>query len=122
MRTEDTAGFTDFVSAEQAALLRLAVLLTGDRGHAEDLVQSRADQGVPALGQGAPLRRSDGRVVAAISLGGPTTRFPPARIRALAEPIRQAAGRISQRLGWWPPEPAVGRRSATASTRPEISP
>src|SRR3954454_18563679 len=40
MRTEDRASFTDFVSAEQAALLRLAVLLTGDRGHAEDLVQT----------------------------------------------------------------------------------
>ena len=40
MRAEDTASFTDFVSAEQEALLRLAVLLTGDRGHAEDLVQS----------------------------------------------------------------------------------
>src|SRR5919112_2739613 len=40
MRTEDAASFTDFVSAEQGALLRLAVLLTGDRGHAEDLVQT----------------------------------------------------------------------------------
>ena len=40
MRAEDLAGFTDFVSAEQPALLRLAVLLTGDRGHAEDLVQT----------------------------------------------------------------------------------
>ncbi|WP_369137930.1 SigE family RNA polymerase sigma factor [Modestobacter versicolor] len=36
----DGAGFEDFVSREQAALLRLAVLLTGDRGHAEDLVQT----------------------------------------------------------------------------------
>ena len=33
-------GFADFVSAEQGALLRLAVLLSGDRGHAEDLVQT----------------------------------------------------------------------------------
>jgi RNA polymerase sigma-70 factor (sigma-E family) len=33
-------SFADFVSAEQAALLRLAVLLAGDRGHAEDLVQT----------------------------------------------------------------------------------
>ena len=33
-------GFADFVAAEQAALLRLAVLLAGDRGHAEDLVQT----------------------------------------------------------------------------------
>ena len=40
MRAEETQGFTDFVSAEQAPLLRLAVLLTGDRGQAEDLVQT----------------------------------------------------------------------------------
>ena len=40
MRAEETRSFTDFVSAEQAALLRLAVLLTGDRGLAEDLVQT----------------------------------------------------------------------------------
>jgi RNA polymerase sigma-70 factor (sigma-E family) len=40
VRTEDSAAFADFVSREQAALLRLAVLLTGDRGHAEDLVQT----------------------------------------------------------------------------------
>jgi RNA polymerase sigma-70 factor (sigma-E family) len=33
-------GFVDFVSAEQPGLLRLAVLLSGDRGHAEDLVQT----------------------------------------------------------------------------------
>ncbi|MGY1638816.1 SigE family RNA polymerase sigma factor [Geodermatophilus sp. SYSU D00742] len=40
MRDEDGRGFAEFVSREQAALLRLAVLLTGDRGHAEDLVQT----------------------------------------------------------------------------------
>ncbi len=32
MRAEETLSFTDFVSAEQAGLLRLAVLLAGDRG------------------------------------------------------------------------------------------
>ncbi|MGY1749397.1 SigE family RNA polymerase sigma factor [Modestobacter sp. SYSU DS0511] len=36
----DGLSFEDFVSREQAALLRLAVLLAGDRGHAEDLVQT----------------------------------------------------------------------------------
>ncbi|MCZ2812736.1 MULTISPECIES: SigE family RNA polymerase sigma factor [unclassified Modestobacter] len=36
----DGAGFEDFVSREQPGLLRLAVLLAGDRGHAEDLVQT----------------------------------------------------------------------------------
>ena len=33
-------SFEDFVSREQPVLLRLAVLLAGDRGHAEDLVQT----------------------------------------------------------------------------------
>jgi RNA polymerase sigma-70 factor (sigma-E family) len=38
--TGDGTGFEEFVSREQPALLRLAVLLAGDRGHAEDLVQT----------------------------------------------------------------------------------
>jgi RNA polymerase sigma-70 factor (sigma-E family) len=33
-------GFADFVRSRYAALARSAYLLTGDRGHAEDLVQS----------------------------------------------------------------------------------
>ncbi len=37
---DEDRGFADFVSAEQPGLLRLAVLLAGDRGHAEDLVQT----------------------------------------------------------------------------------
>ena len=40
MRSEDSRTFADFVRREQPALLRLAVLLAGDRGHAEDLVQT----------------------------------------------------------------------------------
>ncbi|MEV6372926.1 SigE family RNA polymerase sigma factor [Micromonospora musae] len=42
MTTEDRAraGFADFVRAENAALTRFAYLLTGDRHHAEDLVQT----------------------------------------------------------------------------------
>ena len=40
MRTEENRSFTDFVSAEQGPLLRLAVLLAGERGQAEDLVQT----------------------------------------------------------------------------------
>jgi RNA polymerase sigma-70 factor (sigma-E family) len=40
--TDDDGGatFADFVVREQAALVRLAYLLAGDRGHAEDLVQT----------------------------------------------------------------------------------
>ena len=32
--------FDDFVAAHSTALLRTAYLLTGDRGHAEDLLQT----------------------------------------------------------------------------------
>ena len=56
------------------------------------------EEGYVALG--APVRRHDGRVVAAISLGGPATRFTAARIPRLVRPLREAAGRISRRLGW----------------------
>jgi RNA polymerase sigma-70 factor (sigma-E family) len=37
---ESPESFPDFVSRQQEALLRLAFLLAGDRGHAEDLVQT----------------------------------------------------------------------------------
>ena len=40
MGTGDESGFADFVDREQPRLLRLAVLLAGDPGHAEDLVQT----------------------------------------------------------------------------------
>jgi RNA polymerase sigma-70 factor (sigma-E family) len=40
MGAEENESFTHFVSVEQAGLLRLAVLLAGDRGQAEDLVQT----------------------------------------------------------------------------------
>src|SRR5687768_2271257 len=40
MAEEDDAGFRQFVVTHRQALLRTAYLLTGDRGHAEDLVQT----------------------------------------------------------------------------------
>ena len=40
MDREDAEDFRQFTAARSAALLRTAYLLTGDRGHAEDLVQS----------------------------------------------------------------------------------
>lgn len=38
--TDDADGFSGFVAARYEALARTAFLFTGDRGHAEDLVQS----------------------------------------------------------------------------------
>ncbi|MGY1804403.1 SigE family RNA polymerase sigma factor [Blastococcus sp. SYSU D00922] len=40
MGIEGEAGFREFVLRQRAALLRTAYLLTGDSGHAEDLVQT----------------------------------------------------------------------------------
>lgn len=40
MRADDEAAFEAFVAARSNDLLRTAVLLTRDRGHAEDLVQT----------------------------------------------------------------------------------
>ena len=51
---------------------------------------------------GAPVRIHDGRVVAAISLGGPASLFTDARIPSLARAVREAAVRVSQRMGWAP--------------------
>ena len=51
---------------------------------------------------GAPVRRHDGSIVAAISLGGPSTRFTDARLPALIKAVREAAIRVSHRLGWSP--------------------
>jgi IclR family transcriptional regulator, acetate operon repressor len=58
---------------------------------------------------GAPVRIHDGRVVAAISLGGPASRFTDARIPSLARAVREAAVHVSQRMGWVP-TPSTTRR------------
>ncbi|WP_329492694.1 SigE family RNA polymerase sigma factor [Kitasatospora herbaricolor] len=44
MRGSDVADFTSFVQARSAALFRTALLLTGDRHAADDLVQSTFEQ------------------------------------------------------------------------------
>ena len=49
---------------------------------------------------GAPVRNLDGQVMAAISLGGPSMRLTADRVAELVAPVRQAADRISQKLGF----------------------
>ncbi|MEU6850132.1 SigE family RNA polymerase sigma factor [Actinacidiphila alni] len=44
MRADETAEFTAFVRARSGALFRTAVLLTGERGQAEDLLQSTLER------------------------------------------------------------------------------
>jgi DNA-binding IclR family transcriptional regulator len=47
----------------------------------------------------APVRDLSGRVVAAVSVGGPSARFTIVRVRELVPQVREAARRISQKLG-----------------------
>ncbi len=51
-------------------------------------------------GVAAPIRSTDGSVVAALSVYGPAFRLPVASIPALAERACEAAGDISRRLGF----------------------
>jgi DNA-binding IclR family transcriptional regulator len=48
----------------------------------------------------APIFNHQRQVVAAICAGGPTARLPAARLAELAVPVKQAAARVSERLGF----------------------
>lgn len=48
----------------------------------------------------APIRDNTGKVVASISVAGPTIRMSDDRLQALVEPVKQAAHRISESLGF----------------------
>ena len=48
----------------------------------------------------APVRDYTGKVIASISVAGPTLRMTPERTQALVEPVQQAAQRISEALGF----------------------
>ncbi len=49
---------------------------------------------------GAPIYQFDGRVTAAVSVGGPAVRFSPERTREMGELVRDTAVKISAQLGW----------------------
>lgn len=63
---------------------------------------------------GAPVRNHEGAVVAAVSLGGPSTRFTDARMPRLVKLAREAAARVSQRLGYVGRSPGSVARAAVS--------
>ena len=67
-----------------------------ERGYATAV--DELEDGLTAVA--APVRNSEGAVIASISASGPSFRIPAERIGALAESVRRAAGEISRRLGW----------------------
>jgi IclR family transcriptional regulator, acetate operon repressor len=76
------------------ALLRELVRVR-QRGYA--VATEELEPGFVAVG--APVRSADGRVVAALGIGGPRTRLSPGRVAELARHLPPAAARVSARLG-----------------------
>ncbi|MBI1966430.1 MAG: IclR family transcriptional regulator [Gemmatimonadetes bacterium] len=82
--------------------------LTSPRALARDLARARRHGYAVALEElergyvavGAAVRDSDGRALAAVSVGGPSLRFPAARIAALGRRVTAAAARASATLGY----------------------
>lgn len=48
----------------------------------------------------APIFGHDGKIVAALSIPGPTSRITRERIREVGEALRESANAVSRRLGW----------------------
>lgn len=96
--------------ADRAALDR-DLARVRERGYA--LSQEELEPGFVAVG--APVYSADGRVAAAISVGGPRVRLNPDVIALIARLLPLAAARISERLGYQPAAPL--RAPATPLTR-----
>jgi DNA-binding IclR family transcriptional regulator len=52
----------------------------------------------------APIRDRDGRTIASLSVGGSVHRVTLDRIPELAKAVKEAAARVSERLGYRSPE------------------
>jgi IclR family transcriptional regulator, acetate operon repressor len=88
----------------EAAAFRRELGRVRQRGHA--VSSEELEPGFVAVG--APVRAASGRVVAALSLGGPKVRLTPERVEAFVEALVDSAGRASERLGY-KPERRIGR-------------
>jgi DNA-binding IclR family transcriptional regulator len=75
--------------------LRRELLRVRERGYATNVEELEAGYMAVAV----PVRAQGGRVVAALSIGGPRLRLGPERLPELAKLLAPAAMRISERLG-----------------------
>lgn len=95
------SAVVDDVAAESpygkafAKQLRAAAALVVERGFAV----THGERELGASGVSSPVRRSGGRVVAAIGIGGPTTRFNDERLPGYVAAVRACADTISN-SGW----------------------
>ena len=89
------ARLTPFTLAEPEAL-RAELARIRQLGYAT----AREELEAGYVGISAPVYNHDGRVVAALSLGGPAARLTPEHTPEFVRLLREAAGRISARLGF----------------------
>jgi DNA-binding IclR family transcriptional regulator len=80
-----------------------------------------------ACGLAAPVRGPQGQVIAAVGIGGPSSRLTARRIESLAPAVIAAAHEISRRMGWVPESPLEAppmpaARTATADGAPSRRP
>jgi IclR family transcriptional regulator, acetate operon repressor len=75
------------------------------RGYAQTVEE--LEEGLNAVG--APIRRADGVVVAAVSVAGPAFRLRPGELPRIARMTVDAAGAISRRMGYIERRQSVGR-------------
>lgn len=87
-RTKSTLSTFEALSADLTAIR--------ERGYSLDLEEDQI--GVQCVG--APIRDSRSRVFGAISVSGPASRMPLARLQGLSSIVIQTADRISEELGW----------------------
>jgi DNA-binding IclR family transcriptional regulator len=100
-------GWRDEVLARPLERFTPSTIVEADRLR-DDLAKVRArgyastrDEHEPGLSAvGAPVRASDGTVIAAVTVSGPSFRLPAARVRSLAPAVVRAGELVSQLNGW----------------------
>lgn len=78
--------------------LRRALDVVCSSGYA--VAVDELEEGLTAIA--APIRGGDGTVIASVSISGPSFRLAPERIGAAADLLRDAARKISARMGYQP--------------------
>lgn len=95
MLAQPLRAYTNGTLTNASALLK-DLAATRERGYSVNHSEFRSD----VVGIGAPIRNHEGKVIAAVGVSGPAYRLTPSIARRLGPTVVEAAGRISQRLGY----------------------
>jgi DNA-binding IclR family transcriptional regulator len=97
LRRKSLRPFTARTLTDPAALRR-DLALTAARGYSIDNMEH--EEGVRCVA--APIRNSEGRPFASISVSGPAHRLTASRDAEIADRVMAVAEEVSRRLGYWP--------------------